>query len=83
MKMFLEKSNFMTLENSMDSSKGKEQMKKFSFMKVLINLVIAYSMLETMYDLILTLVTRAPAMRLPMLQLYEMNQEIELCIFQI
>ena len=83
MKMFLEKSNFITLENSMDSSKGKVQMKKFSFMKVLINLAIAYSMLETMYDLILTLVTRAPAMRLPMLQLYEMNQEIELCIFHI
>ena len=50
-------------------------------MKVLLNLLIPYSMLETMYDLILTFVTRA--MRLPMLQLYEINQEIELCIFHI
>ena len=81
--MLLEKSNGMTMQKPLDSSKGWVQMKNITLMKVLQNLLIPCSMLETMYDLILTFVTRAPAMRLPMLQLYEMNQEIELCIFHI
>ena len=79
--MLLEKSKGMTMQKALDSSKGGMQMKNIMLMKVLPNLLIPCSMLETMYDLILTFVTRA--MRLPMLQLYEMNQEIELCIFHI
>ena len=80
--MLLEKSNGMTMQKTLDSSKGGVQMKNITLMKVLQNLLIPCSMLETRYDLILTFVTRALAMRLPMLQLYEMNQQID-CVFFI